>query len=197
MPPKKATDPSAGSQRPPKRKNPPQSSSSQAPSTNGRVKRVKIHDARTILTQTADAALSNGELDLQSFLKSREFEIKALQNGMQKSKKALTTRAFQEVPRDMRRRTASHNVKRVPKRLQNRAKREMKDDNTPTVDPSKRKPSNARSRIRAETAKRLGLLAAKKRASKTKDADAATITTRSAKPKVRQNLTCGMRRGPR
>ena len=190
MPPKTNTAASNGNAGNKKRKDHPQSSaSSQAPRQTGRnSKRVKIHDARTILTQTSDAALKNGDLDVQSFLKAREFEIKALQDGMQKSKRALTTRAFQQVPRDMRRRTASHNVKRVPKRLQRMAAREMKEDNTPTVDPSKRKPRSTRGRLRAETAKRLGILAAKKRAAKVKDGgEAGAIETRAARPKIRKN----------
>lgn len=58
-------------------------------------------------------------------MKAREFEIKALEDGIKKSKHGLTTRAFQEVPKEMRRRTASHNVRKVPKRLQKRAKREV------------------------------------------------------------------------
>jgi ribonuclease P/MRP protein subunit POP1 len=151
-----------------KRKEAPQSSADiQTANSIGRApKRAKVHDARTIATQTSDAALSNGELDLQAFLKAREFEIKALEDGLQRSKGALTRRAFQQVPRDMRRRTASHNVKRVPKRLQKRAGKEMEDDNTPTVVASKRKPSNSRGRIRAETARRLGLLSKKKTAAK-------------------------------
>ena len=191
MPPKMAAVPPADIPRPRKRKEPPQSSAIGQRDSNGRDKRMKHHflqDARSILTQTTDAALNNGELDLQSFLKSREFEIKALEDGMHKAKKSLTTRAFQQVPRDMRRRTASHNVKRVPKRLEVRAKREMKDDNTPTVDPSKRRPGSSRGRIRAETAKRLGILAAKKKAAKTKGGDAAGMDTREARPKLRKNL---------
>jgi ribonuclease P/MRP protein subunit POP1 len=145
-----------------KRKDPPSSGNGRQINGNPRAqKRAKAQNARTILAQTSDAALSNGELDLQAFLKAREFEIKALEDGMRRSKNALTTRAFQEVPRELRRRTASHNVKRVPKRLQKRATREMKEDNTPTVKPSKRTPTTSRGRLRAETAKRLGLLAKK------------------------------------
>jgi ribonuclease P/MRP protein subunit POP1 len=88
----------------------------------------------------------------------------------------------------MRRRTASHNVKRVPKRLQRRAAREMKDDNTPTVTPSKRKPGSSRGRVRAETAKRLGILAEKKRAMKAKSGgEVAGIETRAARPKIRKD----------
>ena len=155
---------------------------------NGRARRMKLQDARSILTQTADNALKNGQLDLQSFLKSREFEIAALQDGMQKSKKSSNLRAFQQVPRDLRRRTASHNLKRVPKRLQNRAQREMREDNTPTVEPSKRKPGSSRGRIRAETAKRLGILARKMRATKAEEKDATGISTRPARPKIRRNL---------
>jgi hypothetical protein len=44
---------------------------------------------------------------------------------MQKVKKTLNTRAFQQVPRHMRRRTASHNAKKVPRRLRKRAEREV------------------------------------------------------------------------
>jgi ribonuclease P/MRP protein subunit POP1 len=155
-------------------------------------KRVKIYDARTILSQNKDTALKDGELDLNAFLKAREFEIKALEDGMQRSKGNLMERAFQSVPRDMRRRTASHNVKRVPKRLQNRAKREMKGDNTPTVDKSKRQPRTTRGRLRAETAKRLGILAAKKLANKSKDGDAVkNMDVRAARPKIRKDKLNG------
>ncbi|TVY83146.1 Ribonucleases P/MRP protein subunit POP1 [Lachnellula suecica] len=183
MPPKKDSSESANQTKSSKRKDPRQSSST-GQNAN---KRVKMYDARSILTQNADAALKNGELDLQAFLKSREFEIKALEDGMQRSKRSRTQRAFQQVPRDLRRRTASHNVKKVPKRLQTRAAREMREDNTPTVNASKRKPGSSRGRIRAETAKRLGILATKKRAQKN-GGEAGDVETRAARPKIRKNL---------
>lgn len=106
---------------PPKRKAPgPQGSS------KGSNKRAKTYDARTLAVQSADAALSaTGELDVAAYSAARAFEIQALEEGMQRSKNALTTRAFQKVPRSLRRRTASHNVKRVPRRLRARAKREV------------------------------------------------------------------------
>jgi ribonuclease P/MRP protein subunit POP1 len=176
-----------------KRKDPPQSSSnSQRTSSNRRAKRARFSaEKRSISTQGADAALKNGELDLQSFLKAREFEIKALESGMQTAKGVLKLRAFQQVPRDMRRRTAAHNVKRVPKRIQNKARREMILDNASTVDPSKRKPRSSRARIRAETAKRLGILAAKKRATNVRTSggkgNPESINTRVARPKLRKN----------
>ena len=104
-------------------------------------KRTKFADARTILSQPPDKALNkNGDLDTAAFVKAREFEINAMEKGMQGSKKALTTRAFQEVPRNMRRRTASHNVKKVPKRLQMRAIREVRSlwSSVPVPDGRKR-----------------------------------------------------------
>lgn len=65
------------------------------------------------------------ELNVAGFVKAREFEIKALEKSMARARKGLTTRAFQQVPRNMRRRTASHNVKKVPKRLRKRVVEEV------------------------------------------------------------------------
>lgn len=86
---------------------------------------------REINSQPARKALKNGELDVDKFTNARQYEIRALEQGMAQSKAMLTKRAFQQVPKDLRRRTASHNVKRVPKRLQRTARREMVDDKTP------------------------------------------------------------------
>ncbi|KAK4229918.1 ribonucleases P/MRP protein subunit POP1 [Podospora fimiseda] len=162
-------------------------------------KRVKINDARNIRTQKSDAALEDGRLDLQKFLNTREFEIKALQDSMRKCKGANATRVFQSVPREMRRRTASHNVKRVPKRLRARAWKEMIEDNTPTVESRKRRPRTTRARIRAETIKRLRYLAEKKKKQKLqkKSGDESTkkigakgtvIETRPPRPKIRRDM---------
>ncbi|KAK7729844.1 Ribonucleases P/MRP protein subunit pop1 [Cytospora paraplurivora] len=177
-------------------------------------KRVKVKDARSIRSQPADAALKDGELDLQAFLNARQFEIRALEDGMRKSKALNNRRAFQLVPRGMRRRTASHNVKKLPKRLRARARDEQLQDNTPTVVAGKRKPKTTRARIRLETAKRLASLAEKKRKRKLSEAKARAkaqegggdgaaaaeeeqdvpaamkqlIETRPARPKIRRNL---------
>ena len=89
-------------------------------------KRQKTQAIRTIPSQSADAALSaTGELDVASFVKAREYEIIALEKSMQNARHGSTTRAFQQVPRNMRRRTASHNAKKVPRRLRRRAEREV------------------------------------------------------------------------
>lgn len=175
----------------------------------GRVvpKRTKFLDARQIAAQPADDALKDGELDLQAFLAARQFEIDALEDSMRRTKEASSSRAFQRLPRSLRRRTASHNPKRVPKRLRAKAIRESKEDNTPIVVSRRRKPRTSRARIRLETAKRLGILAEKKRKRKEREAKEkakagadsmdvdggdkppvkATITTRPARPKLRRN----------
>ncbi|KAJ5263239.1 hypothetical protein N7478_010844 [Penicillium angulare] len=133
-------------------------------SAGGARKRAKAFDARTLAVQSNEAALSaTGELDVAAYAAARAFEIQALERGIQKSRDALTSRAFQKVPRSLRRRTASHNVKRVPKRLRARAKREMIEDNTPTVTARRRKPTQIM-RIRLETARRLQNLNAKSKA---------------------------------
>lgn len=115
MPDKNAT-PLAGQ----KRKEPPASSNSR------NAKRVKSNQARAILAQASDKALNqNGELDVSAFVKAREYEIRAVEASMGASKKFLSSRAFQQVPNELRRRTASHNVKKVPKKLRGRAAREV------------------------------------------------------------------------
>jgi len=118
MPPKGAAQaqPSSG-----KRKGPPGSQSD-----NWRNKRQKTQrDARTLAVQATSKAFKNGELDVGAFVKAREYEIKALEEGLARSKKSLTQRAFQQVPKELRRRTASHNAKRVPKRLRKQALKEV------------------------------------------------------------------------
>ena len=109
-----------------KRKQPPQSSNPPQ-SFKPSAKRLKTSLARSILAQASDKALSkNGDLDVSAFVKAREFEIKAMLTSMGDSKSSLSTRAFQQVPKDLRRRAASHNVKKVPKRLRARAAKEVR-----------------------------------------------------------------------
>ncbi|KAL9070332.1 MAG: hypothetical protein Q9157_005842 [Trypethelium eluteriae] len=120
-------------------------------STSRQQKYAKIRDARQIAVQTSTKAFSNGELDLDKFVKAREYEIKALEDALLRSKRSLSARAFQGVPREMRRRTASHDAKKVPKRLRDRAKKEMEEDNTPT----RKRQFTAKVRLRLETAKKL------------------------------------------
>ncbi|KAL6893249.1 ribonucleases P/MRP protein subunit POP1 domain-containing protein [Trichoderma evansii] len=174
------------------------------PAPNGRSdaflqKRAKVYAARNIPAQPADAALKDGELDLVAFVAAHEFEIRALEQSMAASRAVRSSRAFQQVPRGLRRRTASHNPKRVPRRLRARARKEMHEDNTPLVESRKRKPRTTRARIRAQTAKRLRILAARKRKKKEKKSKEAPtddntqnskdigVVGRKPRPKIRRN----------
>ncbi|KZF20890.1 POPLD-domain-containing protein [Xylona heveae TC161] len=157
-------------------------------------RRAKSQDARAIAAQTSDKALNgNGELDVDRFVRAREFEIRALEDSMGRAKGALTTRAFQQVPRNLRRRTASHNVKRVPKRLRRRAGREMAEDNTPTVT-ARRRELTHHMRLRQNIASRLQRLGEKakvqKEASQTRDDEQSldrANTVRLQLPKIKRN----------
>ncbi|KAH0358203.1 POPLD-domain-containing protein, partial [Aureobasidium melanogenum] len=143
-----------------------------------RNKRQKTQrDARTLAVQTSSKAFKNGELDVGAFVKAREYEIRALEEGMARARKGLTQRAFQQVPKDLRRRTASHNAKRVPTRLRRQAVREMAEDNTPTVTSRRRKPSG-HMRLRIDTVNRLRTLGRKKKLSPDQG-----IVARSLQPK--------------
>ncbi|KAF2659460.1 hypothetical protein K491DRAFT_623087 [Lophiostoma macrostomum CBS 122681] len=84
-----------------------------------------------IAAPSTTTAYPNGELNVSHFLRAHEYEIRALESAMKVAKKGLTRRAFQDVPRDLRRRTGSHNPQRVPKRLRLQARKEAKEDNTP------------------------------------------------------------------
>lgn len=103
-------------------------------SKNQIFKRKKLQNARNIRAEALDASgnapteLSEGGamLKVPEFMASREYEVKQLQSAIHNSKSASSTRVFQSLPRKLRRRTASHNVKRIPKRMRNRALREMK-----------------------------------------------------------------------
>ena len=105
----------------------------QAPDAAANAKRPRfpMKPQHHIAVTPTNSAYPNGEINVKNFLKSRENEIKSLEYAMRAAKKGLARRAFQNVPREMRRRTASHNPQRVPKRLRVRAKQEAREDNTP------------------------------------------------------------------
>ncbi|CCH61973.1 hypothetical protein TBLA_0G00230 [Henningerozyma blattae CBS 6284] len=116
-------------------------------------KRNKIANARIIRSQAVTYSLkdksndsevkelseSGGMLNVNTFIDSRSYEIKQLQLAIHNSKNSNSTRVFQDLPRKLRRRTASHNVRRIPKRLRNRAIKEMLKTDQQTI---KKKKSN-------------------------------------------------------
>uniref|UniRef100_A0A060T203 ARAD1A03432p n=1 Tax=Blastobotrys adeninivorans TaxID=409370 RepID=A0A060T203_BLAAD len=95
------------------------------PKDNGR------WDSKRIRVQNADPALADGRMDVRVFANARNDEVRQIEDAMERSRNSSKQRAFQTVPRTLRRRTASHQPNRVPKRLRKRAKKEMAADNTP------------------------------------------------------------------
>lgn len=122
-------------------------------------KKAKLYNSRTIRAETADANFRAGMLSVPEFLASREFEIKSFELSQLNTKYASSTRVFQSLPRSLRRRAASHNVKRIPKRLRNRALREMQ--NSANGEPPKKKHARGRELYRLKMSKRLLTLASK------------------------------------
>ncbi|KAI1263790.1 ribonucleases P/MRP protein subunit POP1-domain-containing protein [Xylariaceae sp. FL1019] len=181
--------PSAAKPKQPSNKRKDQPEASQPSQDPRKAKRPKpMYEVRAIATEAS--AVNDGELNVQSFVNSMAFEINAMDESMRRTRNFHTSRAFQGVPFTMRRRTAAHNYKRIPKRLHRRAQREMAQDNTPTVTSRARKPRTTKARLRAETARKLGVLAKKERRVAQREAKGLPAeggTTRK-EPKIRQNM---------
>ncbi|KAF8985601.1 hypothetical protein BGZ46_003296 [Entomortierella lignicola] len=103
-------------------------------------KRARMQQGRSIQTQGSaspkpqDSPSASGSLkaartvDVVNFAEARAFEINAMHSAMESSRNSAVQRAFQSLPRNLRRRAASHNIKRLPVRLRERAKREVESD---------------------------------------------------------------------
>ncbi|KAK6199183.1 nuclear RNase [Scheffersomyces amazonensis] len=117
-------------------------------------KKARLYNSRNIRTHLSDSSFVDKEkLNVPDFLGSREFEIKSFELSQLNSKYASSNRVFQSLPRSLRRRAASHNVKRIPKRLRAKALREMKNSITGT--PPKKKHSRGRALYKLNMSKKL------------------------------------------
>lgn len=100
-------------------------------------KRQKTFAARSIETQRGSVANKDGVIRVEELVESRKFEINALTRAIRQSRASGAQRAFQSLPKHLRRRAASHNPSRLPKRLRHRARKEVAID---APKPPKRKP---------------------------------------------------------
>lgn len=130
-----------------------------APKAPPNAKRARLYNSRTIRSEVVDPNSKDSRLDVSEFLASREYEIRAFEQSQLNTKYASSTRVFQSLPRTLRRRTASHNVKRIPKRMRARALREMQ--NTTNGVPRKKGHLRGRELHRLKIEKKLLRLAAK------------------------------------
>ncbi|WPK26625.1 hypothetical protein PUMCH_003983 [Australozyma saopauloensis] len=101
-------------------------------------KKAKLYNSRTIRAENADPSLRNGILNTSEYITSREFEIRSFEVSQHNTRNAASTRIFQSLPRTLRRRTASHNVKRIPPRLRKRALHEMNSSGLSKVSKKRR-----------------------------------------------------------
>ncbi|KAG2219767.1 hypothetical protein INT45_008598, partial [Circinella minor] len=109
--------------------------------TGRQKRRAKNSNARKIGTpvEFTNALAKNtprvtGAIRADEFTAARIQEINAMQTAIKNAGSALNTLTFQALPRDMRRRAASHKLTRLPAHLRAKAAREM--ENSP---PAKRK----------------------------------------------------------
>ncbi|KAF9814981.1 hypothetical protein IEO21_04831 [Rhodonia placenta] len=108
---------------PPKRKD--NSDAGDEPTARER-KKQKTAIARTIAVQPTASSSTSGSNPVAGPSKSaRAFEMKAMHDAMQSARSNSTQRAWQQLPRHLRRRAASHDVRRVPLRLRDKARAEV------------------------------------------------------------------------
>lgn len=88
------------------------------------------------LNTNRDPALRTGRLDVEEFVQARKHEIERLEAALSASSTKRTV--YQKPPRKLRRRQASHNPKRMPKRLQKQAEAQFIRDQ-PKISRKKRK----------------------------------------------------------
>ncbi|KAK9898144.1 POP1-domain-containing protein [Cystobasidium minutum MCA 4210] len=74
------------------------------------------------------AAMKVDNVEIEKYALSRGIEISAMEKAMKASRDSGAQRAFQSLPRHLRRRAASHNIRRLPKRLRAKAKLEIVQD---------------------------------------------------------------------
>ncbi|CAO1623530.1 unnamed protein product [Parajaminaea phylloscopi] len=98
-------------------------------------------DARKIDTQVpsvpglgadgrSTSATLPAQIDIESTISARKFEIEALQDAIKTARASGSTRAWQLLPRHARRRAASHNVLRLPARLRAKGLAELRSSST-------------------------------------------------------------------
>ncbi|KAM5533607.1 hypothetical protein V8D89_012720 [Ganoderma adspersum] len=93
-----------------------------------------------------------GALDVEKFAESRAFEIHAMHESMQNARASSSARAWQQLPRHLRRRAASHDVRRVPLRLRDKARAEVS-----SVSGSSRPYGKTRGALKMDPARRKAL----------------------------------------
>ncbi|KAH7340957.1 ribonucleases P/MRP protein subunit POP1-domain-containing protein [Rhizoctonia solani] len=110
---------------------PPRASTSN-PTPSALARKQKADTARRIQVAAPPQLPTNSidglpaTLDIERFAQARSFEIGAMQSAIKTATEAASHRVWQTLPRHLRRRAASHDVRRVPVRLREKAKLEVR-----------------------------------------------------------------------
>ncbi|ORY32347.1 POP1-domain-containing protein [Neocallimastix californiae] len=79
-------------------------------------------------------------VDIVQFAEARSFELNAIESALKNATENTgNQRVFQSLPRHLRRRAASHNIKRIPLQFRKKAYWERKNDPNPKLPPQKPK----------------------------------------------------------
>lgn len=107
-------------------------------------KTIKRHTVN--LGQVPELALLPTSIDVGSYWDARETEVQYFEKeiGKEAQQGRSTRRTFQQLPRGMRRRTASHDLKRLPVRLRQKAAKEMDPVTNDACRRKKRRPRQIR-----------------------------------------------------
>ncbi|KAI9294344.1 POP1-domain-containing protein [Neoconidiobolus thromboides FSU 785] len=90
--------------------------------------KLKQTTLNNILTPIGVKVNTNRGIEIDKFVETRKNEIEQMEKTMKQYRKSVNKRAFQTLPRYLRRRTASHNCYRVPQRLREKTKFEISKD---------------------------------------------------------------------
>ena len=83
------------------------------------------HSKRKKTASASVTSIAPRGINVAEFAESRALEIHNMVEAMGHADKASRKRLFQQLPRHMRRRAMSHNVKRLPVRLREEAQAEV------------------------------------------------------------------------
>ncbi|KAI9278106.1 NUC188 domain-containing protein [Sporodiniella umbellata] len=104
---------------------------------NKQIREIRSHH-RNDNSLALDSVNLVGPIDASKFAAARISEINSMQSAIKKASYALNELAFQSLPRGLRRRTASHNLNRLPARLRAKAAKEAAQSSSLDA-PSKKK----------------------------------------------------------
>ena len=112
-------------------------------------KRQKLSEMRSVDKQVVN--FDNAEIRIQDFVNARQAEIKALEKVITNSVSMVGQRVFQTLPKHLRRRASSHNIKRLPFGLRKYAQNQLEKDGDSVPIVTKKKKASWKLRYKSKT----------------------------------------------